>query len=151
MSPHPAWIVTCMHRNSLVPRLSCVGREKQPGTHCLRMLSFPRISGNLEIFHKTCSVTLTSVRHTHFSRIKDAATDYSLCGQWRGSDEGTRLFACRNCPRVHLLQLTASAPDWRNLSLWSSPITLNEAMQTVTVKAILFLTSKLLVCVPQGV
>ena len=34
----------------------------EPGTHCLRMLSFPRISGNLEISRKTCSVTLTSVR-----------------------------------------------------------------------------------------
>ena len=38
-----------------------VGR-KEPGTHCLRMLSFPRISGNLEISRKTCSVTLTSAR-----------------------------------------------------------------------------------------
>ena len=55
-----------------------MGGEKEPGTHCLRMLSFPRISGNLEIFHKTCSVTLTSARYTEFSRIKDAATDY-LC------------------------------------------------------------------------
>ena len=26
--------------------------EKEPGTHCLRMLSSPRISGNLEIFRK---------------------------------------------------------------------------------------------------
>ena len=36
--------------------------RKEPGTHCLRMLSFPRISGNLEISHKTLSVTLTSAR-----------------------------------------------------------------------------------------
>ena len=27
--------------------------KKQPGTHCLRMLSSPRISGNLEIFVKS--------------------------------------------------------------------------------------------------
>ena len=32
---------------SLVPRLLC-GRSKEPGTHCLRMLSYPRISGALE-------------------------------------------------------------------------------------------------------
>ena len=38
-----------------------VGR-KEPGTYCLCMLSYPRISGNLEISHKTCSVTLTSAR-----------------------------------------------------------------------------------------
>ena len=36
-------------KDSLVPRLSCVGREKEPGIHCLRMLSSPRISGDLEI------------------------------------------------------------------------------------------------------
>ena len=46
--------------------------KKEPGTHCLRMLSSPRISGNLEISRKTCSVTLTSARHPDFSRIKDA-------------------------------------------------------------------------------
>ena len=45
--------------------------EKEPGTHCLRMLSSPRISGNLEIFRKICSVTLTSARYADFSRIKD--------------------------------------------------------------------------------
>ena len=120
--------------------------KKEPGTHCLRMLSFPRISGNLEISQKTCSVTLTSARHTDFSRIKDAATDHALCGRRQGSDEGTRFFACRNCPCIHPLQLNTLARDWHNLSLWSSPITSNEAMQAVTVKAILFLTSKLLVC-----
>ena len=27
--------------------------KKEPGTHCLRMLSFPRISGNLEISVKS--------------------------------------------------------------------------------------------------
>ena len=56
---------------------SCAWAEKkEPGTHCLCML---RISGNLEIFRKTCSLTLTSSRHTDFSRIKDTATDYALC------------------------------------------------------------------------
>ena len=39
--------------------------------HCLRMLSFPGISGNLK-FCKVCSITLTSARHVNFSRIKDA-------------------------------------------------------------------------------
>ena len=52
---------------------SCVWVEKKElGTHCLRMLSSPRISGNLEIFRKICSVTLTSARYADFSRMKDA-------------------------------------------------------------------------------
>ena len=46
--------------------------RKEPGTHCLRMLSFPRISGNLEISCKTCSVTLTSAR-TPTSPLLNAA------------------------------------------------------------------------------
>ena len=52
---------------------SCALAEiKEPGTHCLRMLSFSRICGNLEISRKTCSITLTTARHTDFSRIKPA-------------------------------------------------------------------------------
>ena len=31
---------------SFVPRLLCVGEEKEPGIHCLRMLSTPMNSGN---------------------------------------------------------------------------------------------------------
>ena len=142
--------ITQVQSLTLFPGSRAWAEKKEPGTHCLRMLSFPRISGNLEISRKTCSVTLTWARHTDFSRIKDAATDYALCERWRGSDEGTRLFASRNCPPVRPLQLNASACDWRNLSLWTSPITSNEAMQTVTVKAILFFTSKSPVSVPQG-
>ena len=42
------------------PGSSAWAERKEPGTHCLRMLSSPRISGNLEIFRK------------NFSRIKDA-------------------------------------------------------------------------------
>ena len=53
------------------PGSSAWAEEKEPGTHCLRMLSSPRISGNLEIFRKICSITLTSVRYADFSRIKD--------------------------------------------------------------------------------
>ena len=52
---------------------SCAWAEKiEPGTHCSRMLSSPRISRNLEISCKTCSITLSSARHTDFSRLKDA-------------------------------------------------------------------------------
>ena len=67
---------------SLIPRLSCVGAgRKEPGTHCLRMLSYPRISGNLEISHKTCSVTLTSARTPVSLVYKLPATDYTVCGR----------------------------------------------------------------------
>ena len=47
---------------ALFPGSRAWAGRKEPGTHCLRMLSFPRISGNLEISRKTCSVTLTSAR-----------------------------------------------------------------------------------------
>ena len=40
--------------------------RKEPGTHYLRMLSFPRISGNLEISRKTCSVTPISAKTPTF-------------------------------------------------------------------------------------
>ena len=54
------------------PGSSAWAGKKEPGTHCLRMLSSPRISGNLEISRKICSVTLTSAAYADFSRIKDA-------------------------------------------------------------------------------
>ena len=47
---------------ALFPSSRAWAVRKEPGTHCLRMLSFPRISGDLEISRKTCSVTLTSAR-----------------------------------------------------------------------------------------
>ena len=55
--------------------------RKEPGTHCLRMLSYPRISGNLEISHKACSVTLTSARTPTSLVYKLPATDYTVCGR----------------------------------------------------------------------
>ena len=54
------------------PGSSALAERKEPGTDCLHMLSFPRISGNLEIFRKICSVMLTSAKYADFSRIKDA-------------------------------------------------------------------------------
>ena len=60
------------HTLASFPGSSAWAERKEPGTHCLRMLSSPRISGNLEIFRKICSVTLTSARYADFSCIKDA-------------------------------------------------------------------------------
>ena len=37
----------CLHKTSLIPRLLHEW-SREPGTHCLRMLSYPRISGALE-------------------------------------------------------------------------------------------------------
>ena len=64
----PIWL-----QLALFPGSSAWAEKKEPGTHCLRMLSSPRISGNLEIFRKICSVTLTSARYADFSCIKDAS------------------------------------------------------------------------------
>ena len=64
----------CLHVSSVTggalasfPGSSAWAEKKEPGTHCLRMFSSPRISGNLEIFRKICSVTLTSARYADFS------------------------------------------------------------------------------------
>ena len=52
---------TGMQQTSLVPRL-LRGRSKEPGTHCLRMLSYPRISGALETsgYYAAISLRLSS-------------------------------------------------------------------------------------------
>ena len=50
--------------------------SSQPGTHCLRMLNLPRISGNFGNFCKTCFVTLTSTRHADFSCVTELATNH---------------------------------------------------------------------------
>ena len=50
--------------------------------------------------------------------------------------------AYRNYPCSRLIQLNATARDWHNLSLRSLSIISNKTLQTDTVKAILFLTSK---------
>ena len=42
-----AWLLV-----ALFPGSRAWAGRKEPGTHCLHMLSFPRISGNLEISHK---------------------------------------------------------------------------------------------------
>ena len=67
------------------PGSSAWAERKEPGTHCLRMLSSPRISGNLEFFRKICSVTLTSARYADFAR-KRCLSLTMLCV---GDDEGT--------------------------------------------------------------
>ena len=63
---------------------------------------FPTISEN---FCKICSITLTSTRHANFSCVKKMpATDHTLCGRWRRSDEVIKLFTDRNyssiCPCI---------------------------------------------------
>jgi len=63
------------------------------------------------------------------------------------SNKGSKLFAYRDYLCVRPFQPNAMARDWHNLSLWSLPIVMNEVMQTVYVRVILFLTSK----PPEGV
>ena len=101
-------------------------------------------------FHKLCSITLTSVTHTDFC-VKDACHWPHSVERWWGSDEGNQLFIWI----IHTSYLAIPAKRYgtwlTHLFLWSLPIVLNEALQTVTVKAKLFLTSKLPKGVSQGV
>ena len=116
-----------MYRISLVPRLSCVGEESLVHTICT--CSVPQNFWEFGNFCKICSVTLTSARHTNFFCIKKMpATDHALRRRWWGNYEGTHLFACRSCPRVHPFQLNTVVHEWWKLSLWSSLITSKEAI-----------------------
>ena len=75
--------------------------EKEPGTHCLRMLSSPRTFGNLEI-------SVNQVRYTKLRKGMRTTPVWKMPAchwppsvwTWRRSDEGTQLFVCRNCSRV---------------------------------------------------
>ena len=55
--------------------------KKEPGTHCLRMLSSPRISGNLGNFCKTCPLHKPPRDMPTFHAREMSATRYALCGQ----------------------------------------------------------------------
>ena len=129
---------------NLVPRLMCMDREKRTWYTLFPHAQFPQDFWEFGNFHKIYSVTLTSARHAYFFHMKDAYHWPALCGRWQGSDEDTQLFACRNClfipPKHCSMWLT-------QFSLWSSLIASNEAKQTVTIRVILFLTSKLLIWV----
>ena len=114
---------------SLGVSLLCVGRERDLGTHCLHMLSSPRISGNLGIW-KICSVTLTSVRHADFSCVKDACHwPHSV---WTMTKERYTL-----CLQELSMHLSVSDKSMKQSFPLKFTNCLNEAMQTVAVKAII--------------
>ena len=144
--PHAAMHMMSTLCLSLVPRLSCVG-EKRPGTHCWRMLSWPRFSGILEnLLH------YTNLRNAcHLLLCERCLPLTTLCVN---DDEGAMKAISSSLVRIiH----TSVCSIWTlhhvtgNLSLWSLLIILNEEMQTVIVKATLLLTSKPPGTVSQGV
>ena len=61
----------------LVPRLSCMGREKRAWYTLFVHAQFPQHFWEFGKFCKICSITLTSARHADFSRIKDERRRYS--------------------------------------------------------------------------
>ena len=111
--------------------LLCFGREKKEHTVCTCSVS-PGNFGNL-------SITLTSARHIVISHVKNAC--HWPRPVWMMMKERLRQKVLRlsMCPSF---QLNAMACDWRNLSLWSFLIILNEAMQTVTVRVFDFKTTR---------
>ena len=136
---------------SLVPRLLCMGEEKSL-VHTVCACSV--FSGFLGIWKFPWNM----LRYTKLWEAyqlfpyKRCLPLTTLCVN---NDEGaTKVLSSSlvfNCPCIRPFQLNTVAREWRNLSLWSSPIASNEAMQTVTGKAILFVTSKPPICVPQRV
>ena len=110
---------------SHVPKLQCVGGEKKKShVHTACACSVPQI----------CSVTLISARYADFSRIKNAC--HRSHSVWTMTKERQRYSAL--C--LQKLSMHSSIPA-KYCRMW--PITSNKAMQTVTVKAMLLLTSKL--------
>ena len=67
------------------PGYSAWAEKKEPGTHCLRMLSSPRTFGNLEIFRKIRSVTLTSARVCRLVSSPDPP-HHAPSENWRGKN-----------------------------------------------------------------
>ena len=115
---------------------SYMGREKR-GTHCLCILSWI-----LEI--SVNSVHCTNLRMTCWLFLPEKCLPLTtFCvNDDKGAIKGNKLFTYRNYPCIRAFQLNAMARDWRNLSLWSLLIVVNEVMQTVNVRTILFLTLK---------
>ena len=118
----------------LVLKLLCNDRQNRPGITSLRML---KISGNLQnlLAFASHAVWMTSATDHTVSMI--------MREWWRQSALHLQKLHTQLSFQVNV------ACDWCKLSCWSSPVVLNNTMQSVTVKAILFLTSKLSECVLQ--
>ena len=71
------------HRGDLAsfPGSCAWAEKKEPGTHCLHMLIFPRISGNLGNFRKTCPLHNPPRDMPTFHAREMPATHYALCGR----------------------------------------------------------------------
>ena len=125
---YPLWIIFCSKHwiilvfTCVLSRLLCMGGEKR--AWYTLFVHAPRISGNFGSVCKICSITLTSVRHANFTRVKEPAIDHVLCGRWQRRDEANKLFTYGNYPCIYLFQLNAmfTAHHWCNPSLWSSLI-----------------------------
>ena len=95
------------------------------------------------IFQKFLENCITSghLRYTDFCEVadlycvEDAYHNHALCERWRGSDESTKLFGCKNDPRVCPFQLKPTTSDDVIFPLKFTDA-LNKTMQTITVKAI---------------
>ena len=72
----------------LVPRLSCVGRQKRAWYTLSVHAQFLQDFWEFGTFCKICSVTLTSARHADFSRLKEAC--YWPHSVWTTSKEQWR-------------------------------------------------------------
>ena len=117
---------------SLIPRRGEGGGEKgAPGVYCMCMcvkfLENRITSGHLR-YTDFCEVA-------NFYCVEDAYHNHALCEWWRGSDESTQLFDCKNDPCVCLFQLNATTSDDVIFPLKFTNAS-NKAMQTITIKAI---------------
>ena len=129
------WQMRTPTKSSLVPRRGeGRGGKGAPGVYCMRMgVNFPKLSEN--------HITSGYLRYTDFCEVvdfycvEDAYHNHALCEWWRGSNESTQLFGCKNDPCVCPFQLKATTNNDVIFPLKFTDAS-NKAMQTITVKAI---------------
>jgi len=125
--------------------------KKEAGTHCLRMLSSPRIlesvkSAPLLEFGDFCKICF--VWHADSFQVKDiyhwpCSVWTVMRERWRQSSHRMQESSiCWSIPAKMLWHVTDTIFPFKSLL-----ITLNETMQTISIEA----TLKLPVCVTQGV
>ena len=78
----------------------------------------PRFSGELGNFCKIYFVTLTSVCQSISPVWKMPAIDHVPLKRWRGNDENTQLFTCKNYSPICPFQVNTVTREWCNLSLF---------------------------------
>ena len=107
--------------------------KKEPGTHCLLMYPhFPQNFREFGNFHKICSITLASVRHVNFYRMKDSnlgLLNHWLCKIKSFHQQTKGPFPC-NMPIYLCCSLCGYPLEWQKWDNWRQVHAMYEAFST---------------------